>query len=183
MLYWVSQSPLLVRSWPRPRKLESDDAVDAFRCGRVELDDWLSRFALINQHNGMATVFVCEIDGEIAAYYALSAGQVSQANAPTRITKGVAKHPIPVVVLTRFAVDVRFQGVGLGRAMLRDLLIRTSNLSAHEIGVRALLIHAKDEDAKAYYMAQAEFEQSPTDTLHLFLLMKDLRRAILASRI
>lgn len=173
----------MVRSWPRPRKLESVDAVDAFRCGRVELDEWLHRFALINQHNGMATVFVCEINGEIAAYYALSAGQVGHASASARVTKGVASHPIPVVILTRFAVDVRYQGMGLGRAMVRDLLIRTANLSAQEIGVRALLIHAKDEVAKSYYMAQAEFEESPTDTLHLFLLMKDLRMAILAPRI
>lgn len=173
----------MIRSWPQPRKLERGDGVDAFRCGRVELDDWLSRFAHINQHNGMAMVFVCEMKGEIAAYYALSAGQVTHASAPARVTQGVASYPIPVVILARFAVDVRFQGMGLGRAMVRDLLIRTSNLSAQEIGVRALLIHAKDEDAKSYYMAQAEFEESPTDTLHLFLLMKDLRMAILAPRI
>lgn len=127
----------------------------------------------------MSTVFVCEIKGEIAAYYALTAGQVSHASAPARITKGVAKHPIPVVILTRFAVDTRFQGIGLGRAMLRDVLIRTSNVAAEDLGVRALLIHTKDEEAKAFYLAHAEFEPSPTDSLHIFLLMKDLRRAIL----
>ena len=93
-------------------------------------------------------------------------------------TKWVANHPIHVVILTSFAVDVRFQGVGLGRAMLRDLLIRVSQVAAEEIGIRALLIHAKDGDAKAYYLEQAEFEQSPTDPLHLLLLMKDLRKAI-----
>jgi len=168
----------LDRNWPRPRKLENKDAVGAFDCGRIELDDWLARFALINQQAGMTNVFVCEINGEIAAYYALSAGQVRHESAPTRITKGVANHPIPVVILTRFAVDVRYQRMGLGRAMLRDLLIRVSQVAAEEIGVRALLIHAKDEDAGAYYLEQAEFEQSPTDPLHLFLLMKDLRRAI-----
>lgn len=173
----------MVRDWPRPRKLEKKDAVNAFDCGRVELDDWLARFALINQQNGMANVFICEINGEVAAYYALSAGQVKHESAPARITKGVASHPIPVVILTRFAVDIRYQGIGLGRAMLRDLLIRVSHLAAAEIGVRALLIHAKDGDAKAYYLEQAEFEQSPTDPLHLFLLMKDLRRALLAPRI
>lgn len=170
----------MVEGWSSPRKLESFDSLQRFSCGRTELDDWLVRFALINQSNGMAMVFVCEIEGEIAAYYALSAGQVSRENAPMRTTKGVANHPIPVVILTRFAVDVRFQGKGLGRAMLRDLLIRISNLASDEIGVRALLIHSKDDEAKAFYLAQAEFEPSPTDPLHLFLLMKDLRRAILA---
>lgn len=166
--------------WSRPRKLESIDSLQGFSCGRAELDDWLIRFAFINQSNGMTMVFVCEIEGEIAAYYALSAGQVGHESAPLRTVKGVAHHPIPVVILTRFAVDLKFQGMGLGRAMLRDLLIRTSNLASDEIGVRALLIHAKDEDSRAFYLAQAEFEPSPTDPLHLYLLMKDLRRAILA---
>ena len=174
----ASQTPLLDRNWPRPRKLEKKDSVDAFNCGRVELDDWLARFALINQQASMTNVFVCEISGEIVAYYALSAGQVKHESASMRITKGVANHPIPVVILTRFAVDVRYQGMGLGRAMLRDLLIRVSQVAAEEIGIRALLIHAKDGVAKAYYLEQAEFEQSPTDPLHLLLLMKDLRKAI-----
>ena len=174
----MKQSLLLVEGWSRPRKLESVDSLQGFSCGRAELDDWLNQFALINHSNGMAMVFVCEIEGEIVAYYALSAGQVGHENAPLRATKGVANHPIPVVILTRFAVDLRFQGMGLGRAMSRDLLIRTSNLASDEIGVRALLIHAKDDEAKAFYLAQAEFEPSPTDPLHLFLLMKDLRRAI-----
>lgn len=113
----------MVEGWSRPRKLESIDSLQGFSCGRAELDDWLIRFAFINQSNGMTMVFVCEIEGEIAAYYALSAGQVGHESAPLRTLKGVANHPIPVVILTRFAVDVKFQGMGLGRAMLRDLLI------------------------------------------------------------
>jgi len=131
----------------------------------------------------MVTVFTSEINGEIAAFYALSAGQVNHESAPARVTTALPKHPIPVVILSRFAVDRKYQRMGLGRAMLRDLLIRISNLATDEIGVRALLIHAKDEDARAFYMAQAEFEPSPTDPMHLYLLMKDLRRAISAPRI
>ena len=141
------------------------------------MDDWLHRFAFTNQQSGMANVFVCEINGRIGAYYALSTGEVTHNDAPTRIAKGVAKHSIPVVILTRFAVDVGDQGKGLGRAMLRDALLRAS-VAAEVVGIRALLIHAKDEDAKAFYLACGEFEESPTDTLHLFLLMKDLRKAI-----
>ena len=124
----------------------------------------------------MTNVFVCEIDEGIGAYYALSTGGVEHNDAPARITRGVAKHPIPVVILTRFAVDVGRHRMGLGRAMLRDALFRVSGAAA-EIGVRALLIHAKDDDAKAFYLACAEFGESPTDPLHLFLLMKDLRKA------
>jgi len=170
----------LIKSWSQPRKLDSKVSRDGFSCGHAELDEWFTKYALINQNNGMVTVFTSEIDGEIAAFYALSAGHVDHGSAPVRVTTAVPKHPIPVVILSRFAVDLRFQGMGLGRAMLRNLLIRISNLASDEIGVRALLIHAKDEQAKAFYMAQAEFEASPTDSMHLFLLMKDLRRALRA---
>lgn len=170
-------TPLLTSSWSRLRKLEGSDAVNEFSCGRAELDDWLHRFAFTNQQSGMTNVFVCEIDGQIGAYYALSTGEVTHNVAPARITKGVAKHSIPVVILTRFAVDVEHQGKGLGRAMLRDALFRVS-AAAEVVGVRALLIHAKDADVKVFYLACGEFEESPTDTLHLFLLMKDLRKAI-----
>ena len=153
--------------------------VDEFNCGQAELDEWIHRFALINQQGNMTNVFVCVVDQQVAAYYALSAGQASHDNAPARITKGVAHYPVPVAILTRFAVDAKYQAMGLGRAMLRDALIRVSRLAEADIGIRALLIHAKDADAKAYYLKQADFDESPTDPLHLFLLMKDLRRAIM----
>lgn len=126
----------------------------------------------------MTNVFVCVFDGRVVAYYALSAGQVRHESAPTRITKGVAHHPIPVAILTRFAVDARYQAMGLGRALLRDALLRVARLADADIGIRALLIHAKDAGAKAYYLKQGDFDPSPIDPLHLFLLMKDLRKAI-----
>lgn len=61
--------------------------------------------------------------------------------------------------------------------MLRDAMLRVAG-AADTIGVRAMLIHAKDESARDYYLRQGEFEPSPTDRLHLFLLLKDLRKAI-----
>ena len=127
----------------------------------------------------MATVFV-STDREsdrVVGYYALATGGVENAAAPTRITKGVPRHPVPVILLTRLAVDTSTQGQRLGRALLIDALARV-NAAADEIGVRALLIHAKDEEARAFYMHFAEFEPSATDPLHLFLLMKDLRKAL-----
>jgi GNAT superfamily N-acetyltransferase len=176
----MSPKALLIRSWSQPRKLDREVSRESFTCGHAELDEWFTKYALINQDSGMVTVFISEINGEIAAFYALSAGQVSHANAPARVSKAVPNHPIPVVILSRFAVSTKYQRIGLGRAMLRDLLIRISNLAEDDIGVRALLIHAKDENARAFYMAQAEFEPSPTDSMHLYLLMKDLRRALRA---
>jgi len=81
------------------------------------------------------------------------------------------------MILARLAVDLRQQGVGLGKALLKDALLRTSQ-AADIAGIRALLVHAKDESARQWYL-NWEFEPSPSDPFHLFLLMKDLK-AILA---
>jgi GNAT superfamily N-acetyltransferase len=124
----------------------------------------------------MARVFVStSVAGGVAGYYALCTGGVEHINAPERIKRGVARHAIPVMILTRLAVAQVHQGGGLGRALLRDALRRVASVS-EEVGVRALLIHAKDQRAKDFYMSFGEFEDSPTDPLHLFLLMKDLRK-------
>ena len=93
------------------------------------------------------------------------------------LRKGAGRHPIPVVLLTRLGVDVQAQGLGLGAALVRDALIRVA-AAADVIGVRALLIHAESDRARAFYEHIAEFEPSPTDPLHLVLLIKDLRRAL-----
>jgi len=151
--------------------------VSEFHCGQPDLDEWISRYALSNQQSGMATVFVSTTSNRIAGYYALATGGIEHEAAPNRVAKGVPRHPIPVIILTRLAVDDDYSGAGLGRALVRDALIRIDR-AASEIGVRALLVHAKDDNARSFYLRIAEFEESPTDPLHLFLLMKDLRRAI-----
>ncbi|MFG2087501.1 MULTISPECIES: GNAT family N-acetyltransferase [unclassified Spirillospora] len=160
-------------------KLTAQDDVDAFDCGQPDLDDWLKRFALVNQKAGMSTVFVTSSEDGVVGYYALATGGVERADAPGRVVRGVPAHPVPVILLTRLAVHSGVQGKGLGRAMLRDALVRVAN-AAEEIGVRALLIHAKDDRAKDFYLRHAEFEPSPTDPLHLFLLLKDLRKNLAA---
>ena len=161
----------------KPHKLTAQDDVRGFDCGQPDLDGWLEKYALVNQKAAMATVFVTSSENRVAGYYALATGGVERANAPERVVRGVPAHPVPVILLTRLAVDSTVQGKGLGRALLRDALVRVAN-AAEEIGVRALLIHAKDDQAKKFYMRNGEFEPSPTDPLHLFLLMKDLRKAL-----
>jgi GNAT superfamily N-acetyltransferase len=80
------------------------------------------------------------------------------------------------MILARLAVDLSFQGHGLGRALLRDSLLRTVQ-AADIAGIRALLVHAKDETARKWYLSW-DFEPSPTDSLHLFLLLKDLKHIL-----
>lgn len=163
----------------RPAKLTAEHDVTSFDCGQVDLNDWLRRYALNNQRAGMSTVFVTSRpdSSAVIGYYALASGGVDSGLAPSRITQGVPRHPIPVILLTRLAVDTSMQGQKVGRGLLIDALRRV-NAAADEIGVRALLIHAKDDAARDFYAGNAEFEPSPTDPLHLFLLMKDLRKVI-----
>lgn len=113
----------------------------------------------------------------VVGFYSLATGGVAHQDAPSRVVKGLPKNPVPVIILARLAIHEDHQGNRLGRGLLRDSMIRVAN-AADEIGVRALLIHAKDEEARDFYLAQAEFEPSPVDPLQLFLLMKDLKKAL-----
>ena len=111
--------------------------------------------------------------GAIAGFYSLAVGSVEPSTAAPRVTKGIPQHPVPVMILARLAVDLKHQSAGLGKALLRDSLHRTAQ-AADIAGVRALLVHAKDESARQWYL-NWEFEPSPSDPLHLFLLMKDIK--------
>ena len=112
----------------------------------------------------------------VVGYYALAYGSVEPQVAPARVRKGLARHPIPVMVLARLAVDRSEQGRGLGEGLLKDALLRT--LQAADIaGLRAVVVHAKDETARAFY-ERFDFVRSPIDEYHLMLLMKDLRKIV-----
>lgn len=156
------------------RKLDAGHETDAFDCGKEPLDRFLQRFALTNQKAGSAqTYVVCRGEQRVVGYYSLTVGSVEHADAPGRVRKGQPRHLIPVMLLARLAVDKTEQGHGLGRALLKDALLRTAQ-AADIAGIRALIVHAKDDEARAWY-EKFDFEPSPTDPYHLFLLMKDLR--------
>jgi GNAT superfamily N-acetyltransferase len=116
-------------------------------------------------------------DGRVVGYYALAAGSVAPADASPRLRQGTGRYHQPVVILTRLGVDLAVQGAGLGRALVVDALRRVAG-AAEVIGVRAVLIHCETKAARDFYLRLAKFEASPTDPMHLLLLMKDLRRAL-----
>jgi GNAT superfamily N-acetyltransferase len=148
-----------------------------FDCGQHEsLNDWLKRFALTNQKNESARTYVVHRNGFVTGYYSISAGSVSAEESPARISKGLARHPIPVIVLARLAVDKDEKGTGLGKALLKDALARIAK-AADIVGARAVLVHAIDEPARRFYL-HFDFEPSPIHELQLMLLMKDLREAL-----
>jgi len=158
------------------RKLDAADTVTSFDCGQPALNQFLQRYALLNQKANSAQTYVCCKAGEVTGFYSLAVGSVEPATAPGRITKGLARHPVPVMILARLAVDRSHQGAGLGAALLKDALLRT--LQAADIaGIRTLIVHAKDDAARVWYEKWG-FEPSPTDPYHLFLLLKDLKALI-----
>ncbi|MCV0351612.1 MAG: GNAT family N-acetyltransferase [Nitratireductor sp.] len=162
------------QSFSAVQKLDASHDVDAFNSGKEPLDRFLQRHALVNQKAGSAqTYVVCRGEQRVVGYYSLAVGAVEHADAPGRVGKGLARHPIPVMLLARLAIDRSEQGKGLGKALLKDALLRTAQ-AADIAGIRALLVHAKDDEARAWY-ERFDFDPSPTDPYHLFLLMKDLR--------
>ncbi len=158
------------------RKMEVTDNVTSFDCGQPALNQFLQRFAMINQKANSAQTYVCCQDGAVAGFYSLAVGSVEPADATGRVRKGLARHPVPVMILARLAVDRDHQGSGLGRALLKDALLRTMQ-AADLAGIRALIVHAKDDPARNWYLGWG-FEPSPTDPYHLFLLIKDLQRLV-----
>jgi GNAT superfamily N-acetyltransferase len=162
------------------RKLADGDGVDGFDCGQPALNQFIQRFAWVSQKSNSAQTYVCTHQGQVAGFYSLTVGSVEYNAGSTRLTKGLPKHPVPVMILARLAVDTQHQSVGLGKALLKDALLRTAQ-AADIAGIRALLVHAKDETARQWY-EQWEFEPSPTDPLHLFLLVKDLKTLVLVGK-
>jgi len=157
-------------------KLRRDHPIDAFDCGQEALNTWLRKHALQNRGAGAAQTYVGLVAGVVVGYYSLAVGQVEYSDAPERLQKGLARHPVPIMLLARFAVDKNWQKKGVGRALLRDAVLRT--LQAADIaGIRALAVHAKDDAARRYY-EQFDFTASPADPLHLLVLLKDIRSRI-----
>jgi GNAT superfamily N-acetyltransferase len=160
----------------RIEKLGREHVLGAFDCGQPDLNAWLIKYALQNQSASSAQTYVGLVNDTVVGYYSLAVGQVEYADAPERLRKGLARHPVPIMLLARLAVHKEWQGKGLGRALLRDAILRTVQASAIA-GIRALVVHAKDDAAKRNY-EQFDFVSSPTDPLHLFVLLKDLRKLI-----
>ena len=156
--------------------LTAEHDISQFDCGKhVSLTDWLKRFARMNQASGDTRTYVVHRNLKVVGYYSLAPGSVSRKQATARASKP-APEPIRIVLLARLAVDHREQGRGVGSALLKDALQR-AYAGAEIIGGRALLVHAIDAAAAAFYRKYG-FEPCPGLELHLMLLMKDLRATL-----
>ena len=160
----------------RVEKLRPDHAIEDFDCGREELNRYLLRYAWVNQQAGTAQTYVGLVGDAVVGYYTLAVGHVSRDEAPERLTKGLARHPVPIMLLARLAVASNSQGQGVGKALLRDAMQRT--LQAADIaGIRTFAVHAKDAAARSFY-EKFDFVPYPADPMHLFVLLKDVRRIV-----
>lgn len=160
----------------RVEKLNRFHAVDAFDCGEDPLNRFLVRFALPNQQANASQTYIGLADDDVIGFYTLVVGEVRYDDAPERLTKGLARHPVPIMLLARLGVGTKWQGKGVGAGLLRDAVLRT--LQAADIaGIRAMAVHAKDDKARSFYQ-NFDFLESPTDPLHLFALIKNLKQFV-----
>jgi GNAT superfamily N-acetyltransferase len=165
--------------WP-PRLIAATDEVDEFECRSSEQTQWLRRFAKQSAATGTTRVFVVTQHDEarVIAYYAWCMAQLDLASSPIRLKRGAGRYPQPVALLARLGVDAQHERRGIGAALLVDAISRLLTVS-DDIGCWGLLIHAESADAREFYLHLIPtLEQSPTDELHLVLLLKDARKTL-----
>jgi GNAT superfamily N-acetyltransferase len=147
-------------------------ATTSFASGVESLDTWLKRRAAKNQQSGASRTYVACEGRRVVAYYSLASGAVTVEEAPGHFRRNMPD-PVPVVLLGRLAVDLSWQGKGLGRALVRDAGYRVIR-AADTIGIRGMLVHALSPEARAFY-EQVGFSPSPLDPMTLMITLSDLK--------
>jgi uncharacterized protein (DUF1778 family)/GNAT superfamily N-acetyltransferase len=160
-----------------PEPLIPEHSIHQFDCGKHALNDWLTHRARLTQLKGSAKTFVVPVQQRVIAYFSLTVGQIDSRELPAHgsITLDREQFPVPVILLTRLAVDQTYQGKGIGRALLREVLMHTLAV-AEQAGVEALLTQPLNEQAAHFYMAHG-FVQSPAAYKQLLLTIGDIQAA------
>jgi GNAT superfamily N-acetyltransferase len=157
-------------------KLQRSHKTDDFDCGRDALNRCLARYAFQNQQAEASQTYVALADAKVVGYYTLVVGEVAFESAHERLTKGLARHPVPIMLLARLAIETSWQRKGLGSGLLKDAMQRTVQ-AADIAGIRAFAVHAKSDEAKSFY-EHFGFTPLPSDPYHLFRLLKDIRAGL-----
>jgi GNAT superfamily N-acetyltransferase len=158
-----------------PEHLSAEHDLSTFESGVPSLDDWLKRRALPNEDSGASRTYVVSAKGKVIGYYALATGAVTLQAATGRARRNMPD-PIPVMILGRLAIDKAYQAKGVGRALLRDAILRTLQAAAIG-GIRAILVHAISEDARRFYERWG-FASSPIDPTTLMITVADAEKAL-----
>ena len=158
-----------------PVPITAEHRLEGFESGKPPLDDWLKTHAIDNEGKASRTFVVVDDHGAVWAYYTLATGNVTRTEVPRKLRHGLP-NPVPVMVLARLAVDRRHAGKGLGPALLREAMTRTLKVS-NNAGVRALIVHAIDDDAVGFY-AKYGFQLFPPETRTMFLPIESIAAAV-----
>ncbi len=167
----------------KPVPLNKDHIFEQFDCGKEPLNNWLKKHALQSEGAQHTKTMVIVEDEVVIGYYSYNVISVEHEDStPERVKKGLAKHPIPVFLIARLALDTRHQGKGLGSRLLRHALRGAAGIAADPEGVpiRAVIVDAIDEEAKKFYSG-FDFVSFPADALRMWLLMKDLMKTLKAA--
>lgn len=157
-----------------PEPINEHHDVATFDSGKPVMDDWLRRRALHNEGKASRTYVAC-VGETVVGYYTVVAGVVIRGQAPNKLQRNMPEQ-IPVAIIARLAVDRGQQGRGLGKALLKEAIVRAIGAAA-AIGIRAILVHALDDGAQAFY-AQFGFMEFPDDRRTLILPLETARQAI-----
>jgi len=162
-----------------PVPLAAEHRIEGFDCGKSKLTDWLKAHALDNEgRSSRSYVFVANTGpqaGDVVGYYTLATGGVTRSEMPRKIRHDLP-NPVPVMMLGRLAVDRRHQKKGIGPAMLREAIQRTLEIS-RSAGVRALMVHAIDDEAVTFYLKYG-FVLFPADSRTMFLPIETFAAAL-----
>lgn len=158
-----------------PKPLAPDHELDAFESGVAALDEWLQRRAWRNEADGASRTFVLCTGRRVVGYYSLAAGSVLHTAATGKVRRNMPD-PVPALLLARLAVDRAWHGKGLGADLLSDAVLRAIG-AAETIGVRAILVHAISDHAKAFYEKHG-FRSSPIEPMTLMVTIDEARRML-----
>lgn len=159
-----------------PELLSTNHNLGNFSSGHPSLDEWLLKRALKNIKNRASKTFVISNEERVIGYYALSGGAVSHKEAYKKLTRNMPD-PIPVVTLGRLAVDVNFQNRGLGSSLLRDAHLRVLNVANHDFAIKAILVHAIDQQAIEFYTSKG-YHSSPINKSTLMISLDEIEKSI-----
>jgi predicted N-acetyltransferase YhbS len=158
-----------------PAPIVEHHRLDGFDCAKEPLNDWLKRRALASEGASARTFVVADQEMRVCGYYALAMGAVTRKELPGKLRHGLP-NPVPVMILARLAVDKGHAGAGIGKGLLRDALARSLKAADHA-GMRALIVHAIDDEAVGFY-AHYEFQLFPPGMRTLFMAVETIRRAV-----
>ncbi len=149
-----------------------------FSCGRIDLDEYLKRYARQNDEKGISHAYVAVHPGKrmVCGYFTISTCSIEFKELPESLAAGIPRYPVPCVLIGRLAVDTTSQASGLGRFLLMEALWRTL-IASRDIAVYAVVVQAIDEKARRFYLHHG-FDSLENDRLHMVLSMKAVRKLV-----